>query len=185
MNSPSAPRGPVRSRLEPALRIAHVLIGKTGVLAVVTGLAGLWLWSLVFYPFAGLTTAGAVVLAAFALVLLLTPAAIIGLFWLGLRTLIRLPEQVIERTDESTVTAGAVARAAVDPSTYTSAGLVPFVRSISRLRHALLESKALVLQIGAVARLINPLFVFLLLAALLLAPLMMAVAVVTVLAAVL
>ncbi len=179
------PEGPLRTRLSPALRIARALIGKAGVLAGVTAVSGIWLWSLIFYPFSSLNGLGPAAGAALVLVLLLAPAGVIALFWFGLRTLIQLPERLIERADESQATAGVLARSAVDPSTYSSTGLVPFVRGITRLRTSLLESKALILQIGAVARLINPLFVVVLLGSLLISPILIAIAVVMVLTAIL
>ena len=179
------PEGPLRTRLEPALRIARAIIGKTGVLAAVTAASALWLWSLIFYPFSTWSGLGSIAIALVVLLLLLGPSMILALFWVGLRALIRLPERLMERADESQATAGVLARATVDRSTYSSTGLAPFVRNIARLRNSLLESKVLIVQIGAVARLINPFFVFALLGSLVISPILIAIALVMVLAAIL
>ena len=156
----------VQALLRPLVRTAVAIVDKVRFLAAASGGAGLWLWAVLFYPFAGFGQGWRLGLALVVLVLLVLPAGVLLLFWAGLRELIGMPDRLVEMAGQGEDRAGDLLESATDtaePRRYRRAWR--FFRSLIDLRGLLLDSKALLLQFTVVARVANPVFIGALLAA--------------------
>ena len=151
----------VQARLRPVVALAETMVDKVRTLALASGLAGVWLWGVAFYPFGSFGRIAVVVLAVGVMGVLLAPAGVLALFWAGLRELIALPDKLIamagtgeERTGDLVETVREEVR---EP--FRLRRLWRFFRTVLDLRGLVLDSKGLLLQVTAVARLANPIFV--------------------------
>ena len=150
----------LQARLQPIVQMAEAIIGKVRWQAVLTGGAGLWLWALLFYPFTTFGRVWVVVLGVVVLGLLLAPAGVLGLFWAGLRQLIRVPDKLLAVADEGEVQTGALVETVGDKTERRKLRrLWRFFRTVLNLRALLLESKELLFQFAVVARVANPVFI--------------------------
>lgn len=152
--------GQLQARLQPVVRMATAIIGKVKVQAMLAAGACVWLWLLIFFPFAAFGKAWVVVVAIFSFVLLAIPPLILFLFWAGLREVIRLPDRLVEMAGTGEDQALSLYSTVVDSSEPEwSTRLWRFFRTVLELRTVLLSSKGMVLQVTALARLVNPLFI--------------------------
>ena len=152
------------SRLRQAARTGAALACRlrTGV-AVLTGVsagAGLLLWGLLWWPptlrLLPLVGAGTT------LVVLLAPAAVLGLFVQGLHDLLALPERLSDRAAETVdQSAEAVRATTTDAPDGVLGRLWGLVREIWALRTVLSENRALLLRYGALLRFVTPGFLLL------------------------
>ena len=150
----------LQARLQPIVQVAEAIVGKVRWQAVLTGVAGLWLWGLIFYPFAAFGRVWVLVLAVVTLGLLLTPAGVLWLFWAGLRQLIRVPDKLIDAADEGEAQAGTLVETVTDKTERRKIRrLWRFFRTVLNLRGLLLESKELLFQFAVIARVANPVFI--------------------------
>jgi hypothetical protein len=163
---PSTPSSPdtADSRLVRTVRTAAALARRlTTAVAVLMGTAagaGLLLWALLWWPPSlrplPLVGAGATLLV------LLAPAAVLGLFYQGLHDLLALPDRLSARTARTAEQSAEAVRAA---TTDASAGLIghlwDLIKQIWALRTVLAENRALLLHYGALLRFVTPGFLLL------------------------
>ena len=150
----------LHARLQPIVQVAEAIIGKVRWQAVLTALAGLWLWGLLFYPFTVFVRVWMIVLGVVVLGLLLMPAGVLGLFWAGLRQLIRVPDKLLAVAGEGEEQTGVLVETVGDKTERRKLRrLWRFFRSVLSLRNLLLESKELLFQFAVVARVANPVFI--------------------------
>ncbi len=150
----------LQARLQPIVQIAGAIAGKVRVQAMLSGVAGLWLWGLLFYPFAGFGRLWVLVLGVVVLGLLMSPAGVLFLFWAGLRQLIGVPDKLLEMAGQSETHTHALLETV---SSKTDQGKVRrlwrFFRTVLDLRSLVLDSKELLLQFAVVVRIANPVFI--------------------------
>ena len=170
----------LQARLQPIVQIAGAIAGKVRVQAIFSGVAGLWLWGLLFYPFVGFGRLWVLVLGVVVLGLLMSPAGVLFLFWAGLRQLIGVPDKLLEIAGQSETHTDALLETI---SSQTDQGKVRrlrrFFRTVLDLRLLVLESKELLLQFAVVVRIANPVFIAVLFVAFVLSLLLVFVAVVS------
>lgn len=155
-------------RLTRAVRTAASLARRlaTGV-AVLGGLsagAGGVLWALLWWPPAlrPLSLIGAVL----TLVMLLSPAGVLGLFWIGLHDLLALPDRLAERTERTMEQSAAAAQSVMTNEALSLPGRTwQVLKQIWALRSVLLENRALLVRYGALVRFVHPAFLLLVVAA--------------------
>ena len=120
----------------------------------------MWLWGVLFYPFAVFAKVWVIVLGVVALGLLLMPAGVLFLFWAGLRELIGVPDKLVAAAGEGEAQTGALLKTV---SRKTEQGKVRrlwrFFRTVLDLRSLVLESKELLLKFAVVMRIANPVFI--------------------------
>jgi len=139
---------------------------KTGV-AVLTGIsagASLLLWSILWWPPGRHLLS--LLSAAVTLGLLTSPAAILGLFYVGLHDLLALPERLSARMAETVEQSTNTARSLANGKSSGVVGRVwEIVKRIWALRSVLSENRALLVRYGALIRFVNPGFLLLVVAA--------------------
>lgn len=155
---------PSDSRLASVLRTTATLARRLmkGIALLTGGSAGAGtaLWVLLRWPPQPhlLWLASATVL----FVVLLAPATILGLFYVGLRDLQALPNQLSEQTRRTLERSTDAARMlGTDSSTGLLGRLWGVMRQIWALRSVLLENRVLLLRYGALIRFVNPGFLLL------------------------
>jgi hypothetical protein len=130
------------------------------VLTGTSAAAGLWLWALFWWPLSW--NVGSLLGAAVTLVVLVGPAAVLALFYQGLRDLQALPERLAERAARTAEqSAEAVRSATTDAPRSWMGRLWGLVRQIWALRMVLTENRALLLRYGALLRFVTPGFLLL------------------------
>lgn len=146
-----------------AQRVASLARRLTRGVAVLTGTsagAGLLLWGVLWWPPS--TNVLGVVGAGATLVVLMGPAAVLALFYQGLRDLQALPERLAERAAR---TAEQSAEAVRSTTTGASGGFLGRLWGIGKqiwvLRTVLTENRALLLRYGALFRFVTPGFLLL------------------------
>jgi hypothetical protein len=96
------------------------------------------------------------------LLILLAPAAVLGLFYVGLRDLLALPDRLAARTtdtiDQSTKAASTLSE---DAAEGVWSRLRRVVWEIWQLRRVLLDNRALLVRYGALLRVLTPGFLVL------------------------
>jgi hypothetical protein len=143
-------------RLQSVARGAEAVVGKVRTLAVASAVAGLWLWGLVAYPF-GFEQLWAWPLAVTGLLLLLIPAAVLFLFYFGLNQLIRLPGNLAAMGTAGREHAGQLYTVSTDDGEpRRSRRRWRFLRTLFELRGLVLESRELLIGSAALVRLVNP-----------------------------
>lgn len=140
--------------------LARRLMTGVAVLAGTSAGAGLLLWGVLWWP---LSSRSVVLMGAGAtLVVLLAPAAVLGLFYQGLHDLRALPDRVSERTARTAEQSVETARAA---TTDAPAGLFRrlwyIVKEIWSLRTVLTENRAMLVRYSALLRFVTPGFLLL------------------------
>lgn len=147
------------ARLQPALRIASAILDTVRRQAVLSAVAGGWLWGVAFYPFASFGRAGVLVTGLLTLVVFLLPAGVLTLFWVGLRALTRLPDKLLAMADAGEAHAGTLWKTVSAPTESRRVRLWRFFRTVLDLRVLLLESKELLVPFAVIARVVNPVFI--------------------------
>lgn len=181
-SSTDPPDATADSRLSRTARtmaaLARRLTTGVAVLAGGSSVTGLLLWGLLWWPPSGnlvsLLGAGAT------LVLLTGPAAVLALFYQGLRDLQALPERLAERAARTAEQSAEAVRATTTEAPNSWIGrLWGLVRQIWALRTVLTENRALLVRYGALVRFVTPGFLLLVVLAAGLSLLLVPVAVVT------
>ena len=143
-----------------AAGLARHLATGVAVLVVTSAAAGLLLWGLLWWPLSGGIVE--VMGAGASLVLLGGPAAVLALFYQGLRDLQALPGRLAERAARTAEqSAEAVRSATTDAPRGWVGRLWGLVRQIWALRTVLTENRALLLRYGALIRFVTPGFLLL------------------------
>lgn len=146
-----------------ARRVAAMARRLTTGVAVLTGTsagAGLLLWGVLWWPLTW--NFGPLLGAGVTLVFLVGPAAVLALFYQGLRDLQALPERLAERAARTAEqSADAVRSATTDAPQSWIGRLWGIVRQIWTLRTVLTENRALLLRYGALLRFVTPGFLLL------------------------
>ena len=141
-----------------AATLAAGLTTGAGVLAGLSAGAGLLLWGMLW----DWGTSGPLLLVVATLGLLLTPAAVLGLFYLGLRDLLALPDRLSDRTARTVEqSADAVRSVTTETPSSLPGRLWGIVKKIWALRSVLSENRALLVRYGALIRFVNPGFLLL------------------------
>jgi len=143
--------------------LARRLTGSVAVLAGTSAGAGLLLWGLLWWPvpLRLLPLLG----AAATLGVLLAPAAVLGLFYQGLRDLGALPARLSEHTTRTVERSGAAAESITADASGRLGRLWRLVKEIWALRRVLLDHRALLVRYGALIRFVTPGFLVLVLLA--------------------
>ena len=150
----------MQARLRPLVQGALVIVDKVRLQAIVSTVAGLWVWGVLFYPFDAFGRIWIIALGIGALGALLFPAGILFLFWAGLRELISVPDRLLEMAGQGEVRTGELMgtmSSAAEPRRMRR--IWRFFRTVLDLRNLILESKGLLLQFALVARVANPVFI--------------------------
>ncbi len=172
----------LQARLQPVVQVAAAIAGKVRFQAIVSGIAGVWVWGVLFYPFAFFERVWFLVLGVVMLGLLLMPATVLLLFWAGLRELISVPDKLVAAAGEGEVQSGALLEAVADKKErWKARRLWRFFRIVLNLRSLILDSKGLLLQFALVARVANPVFIAVLFVSFVLSLLLILAAVIAVL----
>jgi hypothetical protein len=159
-SSDEAPNGRLARTARTAAALARRLRGGVAVTAALSAGAGLFLWVLLWWPPS--TRLGALFGAATTLVLLLGPAAVLGLFYQGLTDLLALPDRLSERTTRTVEQSTEAARSVAGSNATGFFGrLWGLVKQTWALRSVLLENRALLLRYGALLRFATPGFLLL------------------------
>jgi len=143
-----------------AAALADRLTTGVAVLASTSAGAGLLLWGVLWWPPSGHVSS--LLGAAITFALLLGPAAVLGLFYLGLRDLLALPDRLSDRTARTVEqSADAVRSVTTDPPSGPLGRLWGAVKQVWALRTVLLENRALLVRYGTLIRFVNPGFLLL------------------------
>lgn len=142
-----------------AATLARHLTSAVRGLALSATLAGGVLWMLLWWPVP--LRSGALVGAGLTLGLLLAPAAVLGLFYAGLRDLVALPDRLSTHAAQTVEASAETYQAATDPSDAWWGWLRRLLKRIWSLRSLLADHRALLVRYGAVLRLLTPGFLLL------------------------
>ena len=160
-NSPDAGRKDTRVDriLDTAVSLAQQLTRAVGILTGTAALAGGTLWLVVWWPLP--LRSGTLAGAGLTLIFLLAPAAVLGLFYAGLRDLAALPDRVSAGVSDTMDASIESYNAATDGSdSWWGWGRRLFQR-LWALRSLLGEHRAVLLRYGALWRLVTPGFLLL------------------------
>lgn len=146
-----------------AALLARRLKTAVGAFTLASALSGGLLWMLFWWPLSFRTSS--LFLALLTLVVLLGPAGVLGLFYLGLYDLIALPERVSEHASRTAQASTEAYRAATAETEGRYGWLKRLLLRIWSLRSLLLEHRALLLRYGAMLRMLTPAFLVLVLLA--------------------
>jgi len=158
--SPDTADGRLVKAARTVATLARGLSRGVAVLATASGASGLLLWALLWWPPGGsLTTLlGAGLTGG----LVLGPAAVLGLFYQGLRDLIALPDRIADHTRRTVDRSAEAARSVANDRTSGILGRAwGVVKQVWHLRSVLLENRDLLLRYGMLFRFINPGFLLL------------------------
>lgn len=151
------------SRLVQAARAAAALAEQlttgVGVLAGVSASAGVLLWGILWWPPSGHLPS--VLGAAVTLALFLGPAAVLALFYQGLRDLLDLPERLSNRTTHTVEHSTDAVRSVTKETSGLLGRLWTIMKRIWALRSVLSENRALLVRYGALIRFVTPGFLLL------------------------
>lgn len=139
--------------------LARHLIRGVGGLALVAALAGGALWVMLWTPVA--LRPGSLIGAGLGLVVLLAPAAVLGLFYAGLRDLAALPDRLSTRVSTTMDASVESYRATTDPSDSWWGWGRRLLGRIWALRSLFTEHRALLVRYGMMLRLLTPGFLLL------------------------
>jgi len=168
MSTPSAPSDPPNDApqdtragraLGTAVSVARHLMRATGWLMLTAALAGSTLWLVVWWPLS--LRSGTLVGAGLTLLLLLAPAAVLGLFYTGLRDLAALPDRLSAGVSETMNASVESYRAATDASDSWWGWGRRLLGRIWTLRSLLADHRALLMRYGMMLRLVTPGFLLL------------------------
>ncbi len=159
-SSDPPPNGRLARTARTAAALARRLRGGVAGAAALSAGAGLFLWALLWWPPS--MRLGPLFGAAATLVLLLGPAAVLGLFYQGLSDLLALPDRLSERTTRTVEQSTEAARSVAGSDASGVLGrLWGLGKQIWALRSVLLENRALLLRYGALLRFVTPGFLLL------------------------
>lgn len=162
-NRKEAERGLLRT-VQAAATLARRLAGGVAVLAVLSAAAAGVLWGVLWWPPA--LRPFSIMSAALTLALLLGPAVVLGLFWIGLHDLLALPDRVAERTRRTVEQSAAAAQSVtVDDASGVIGRTWHVLKQIWALRSVLLENRMLLVRYGTLLRFLHPAFLLLVVAA--------------------
>jgi len=140
--------------------LAHRLSSGVAVLAGSSAGAGLLLWGLLWWPVP--LRPSSLLWAAATLGAFLAPAAILGLFYQGLRDLWALPDRLAEHTSRTISQSGETVASVTAGSPAGRIGrLWRIVKQIWALRRVLLDHRALLVRYGTLIRFLTPGFLLL------------------------
>ena len=142
-----------------AATLARHLMRAVGGLTLTAVLAGGVLWIVLWMPES--LRPGALVGAGLGLIVLLAPAAVLGLFYAGLRDLAALPDRLSAGVSQPMDASAESYRAATDPSDSWSGWGRRLLRRIWALRSLFGEHRALLVRYGMMLRLLTPGFLLL------------------------
>jgi hypothetical protein len=148
-----------------AAALAEPLVRAAGGGAVVAALAGGTLWTVLWLPMS--FRLGSFVGAGLTLIVLLIPAAVLGLFYAGLRDLAALPDRLSTHVSQTVDASVASYRVVTDPSGSWWGWGRRLLGRIWSLRSLLTEHRALLVRYGAMLRLVTPGFLLLVVGAVL------------------
>lgn len=135
--------------------LARRLTTAVRYLAFASAAAGVGLWGLLWWPLPG--QGWSVLWSGAGLLVLLAPAAVLELFYAGLRDLLALPDRLAVRTTDTIDQSAATARTLSDDA---AVGLwdclCSIVWEIWQLRRVLLDNRALLARYGALLRVLTP-----------------------------
>lgn len=181
-HSPDPADGRLMQAARTVAALARRLSRGVAVLTGASGAAGLLLWGLLW----GLPTLSVSDLLGAGLTgaLLLGPAAVLGLFYQGLRDLLALPDRIADHTRRTVDQSAEAARSVTDDRYAGLLGRIwGVVKHIWHLRTVLLENRDLLLRYGLLVRFVNPGFLLLVVGATLLSLLLIPVSLLAVLLA--
>jgi len=139
--------------------LARRISKGVAVLAIGSAGAGLLLWALLWWPLP--LRLFSVLAAAATFALLLAPAAVLGLFYQGLRDLWALPSRLSEHTSRTISQSGETVASVAGASASGLGRLWHIVTQIWALRRVLLDHRALLVRYGALIRFLTPGFLLL------------------------
>lgn len=142
-----------------AATLARHLMRAVRGLALSATLAGGGLWMLLWWPVP--LRGGALVGAGLTLGLLLAPAAVLGLFYAGLRDLAALPDRLSTHATQTVEASTETYQAATDSSDAWWGWLRRLLKRVWSLRSLLSDHRALLVRYGAMLRLVTPGFLLL------------------------
>lgn len=161
--APDSPDGPQETNsnriLGTAATLARHLTRAVGALALSSALAGTVLWGLLWWPVS--LRVGSLVGATLTLIFLLSPAAVLGLFYAGLRDLAALPDRLSTHASRTAEASTATYHVATDSADTWWDRLRRFIRELWSLRSLLADHRALLMRYGATLRLVTPGFLLL------------------------
>lgn len=129
-------------------------------LAFVSAASGLLLWILLWWPVP--LQGWSMLWAGAGLLVLLAPAAVLGLFSVGLCDLLALPDRLAARTTDTIAQSATTARTLSDDAAEgVWSRLRRVVWEIWQLRRVLLDNRALLVRYGALLRVLTPGFLVL------------------------
>ncbi len=150
--------GGLAAVVEPVARYASSMVSFFATFALMAGIAAVVVWLLIFAPFTALSV-WKILFAAVTAGVLLIPAAILGVFWIGLRQLVALPARLAE-TAGQVGDQGRRALASISPTPSAQKGrfqrVLPLIRTLVDVRSLLMESRELMLQAIVLVRVANP-----------------------------
>ncbi|PSQ95548.1 MAG: hypothetical protein BRD55_09925 [Bacteroidetes bacterium SW_9_63_38] len=159
-SSPDSADGRLVQTAHTVAALAHQLSRGVAVLTVMSAAAGLLLWSLLWWPPS--STLSPLIGASLTLGLLLAPAAVLALFYQGLRDLLALPDRIASHTRRTVDQSTEAARSVVDDRYMGVLGRTwGVVTQIWQLRTVLLDNRDLLLRYGLLFRFLNPGFLLL------------------------
>lgn len=161
--SESEDEGQVVRLARTAALLARRITSAVGGLTVASALSGSVLWGLLWWPVP--LELSPLVGAALTLLVLLGPAVVLGLFYLGLHDLLSLPERVSDHASRTAQASTEAYRAAIAEAEGRFGWLRRLLLRIWSLRSLLLEHRALLLRYGAMLRMLTPAFLLLVLLA--------------------
>lgn len=161
--------------------LAQHLIRAVRVLALTSAFAGAVLWLLLWWPMP--LRAGSLIGAGVTLGLLLTPAAVLGLFYAGLRDLAALPSRLSTHAAQTVEASTDTYHAATESFGFGWGPLRRLLGRIWALRSLFTEHRALLVRYGTLLRFVTPGFLLLVVGAAGAAALLVAGAVIALLAA--
>jgi hypothetical protein len=145
--------------LKTAVTLAQQLTQGVGILARTAALAGGALWLIAWWPPS--VRSGTLLGAGLTLLLLLAPAAVLGLFYAGLRDLAALPDRLSNRVSKTTEASVESYRAATDTSNSWWGWGRRLLGQIWALRSLFAEHRTFLVRYGAMLRLLTPGFLLL------------------------
>ena len=160
--SERAPSGKSPHAHHQVVTVVSTLAAATRRIAAVSGGAGLVVWSVLFDGGTSGSHSGAIT----GLVAFLFPAAILSLFYLGLRDLLALPGRLSSRTDEAMGRlAEATGSVAEEQDRYVAGRLWQFGKQVWALRSAVSQYRGAILRSTLALRVLTPGFLLLALGA--------------------
>lgn len=159
---------PTDGRLVRAARsgaaLARRMVRGVAVVAGLSAGAGLLLWALLWWPPSD--QLGPLLGAAVTLAVVLTPATVLGLFYVGLRDLVALPKRISTHASRTADASVETYRSAMQDTERRVGLLRRLLARIWALRTLLSDHRALLVRYATMTRFLTPAFLLLVVAAL-------------------